>query len=107
VPGQIVRVWKGYGTADGVERYCSEHSATRVLPQLEALDGFLEATVLVRRFFASQTEVVVMTVWDSIDSVNAFAGDSYRRAVVEPVVRDLLERFDAQVAHFSVAVSTR
>ena len=105
MPGRIVRVWKGYGTADGVERYCSEHFAKTVLPQLEALEGFLDANVLVRPF-GSQTEVVVMTVWDSIDSVKAFAGDRYQEAVVEPVVRDLLERFDDQVAHFSVAVTT-
>jgi heme-degrading monooxygenase HmoA len=105
VPGRIARVWKGYGTAEGVERYWRVHFAKSVLPQLEALDGFLDATVLVRPF-GSQTEVVVVTVWDSIESVKAFAGARYRQAVVEPVVRDLLEHFDDEVAHFSVAVTT-
>ena len=53
----------------------------------------------------SQTEVVVATVWDSLDAIKAFAGDDYERAVVEPVVRQLLHRFDVRVAHFSIALT--
>jgi heme-degrading monooxygenase HmoA len=105
VAAQIVRVWKGYGTAEGVERYCENHFATTVLPQLRALQGFLSARVLVRSV-ADGTEVVVATVWDSIDSVKAFAGEDYDAAVVEPVVRDLLDRYDDRVTHFTVAVDT-
>lgn len=102
--GEIVRVWKGYGTAEGVERYCRDHFAKTVLPQLKALEGFIGANVLVRPL-GNETEVVVATVWDSIDAVKTFAGDRYEQAVVEPVVRDLLDHFDDQVAHFSIAVS--
>ena len=105
VAARIVRVWKGYGTADGVEQYCSNHFANTVLPQLRALEGFLSAKVLVRSL-DNETEVVVATVWDSIDSVKAFAGEDYDAAVVEPVVRDLLNRFDDRVTHFTVAVAT-
>jgi hypothetical protein len=46
-------------------------------------------------------------VWESIDAVKAFAGDEYARAVAEPVVRDLLERFDDDVAHFTLALAAR
>jgi hypothetical protein len=102
---RVVRVWKGYGTADGVEQYCSNHFTNTVLPQLRALDGFLSAKVLVRAL-ESETEVVVATVWASIDSVKAFAGEGYDEAVVEPVVRDLLHRFDNRVTHFTIAVAT-
>jgi hypothetical protein len=102
---QIVRVWKGYGTADGVERYCCNHFANRVLPRLRALQGFLRADVLVRTL-ATETEVVVATVWDSIDSIKTFAGEDYHGAVVEPVVRDLLDRFDDRVTHFTLAATT-
>jgi antibiotic biosynthesis monooxygenase len=106
VTTQIVRVRKGYGTAAGVDRYCSEHFLTTVLPQLQALSGFLSANVLVRPL-GDVTEVVVATVWESIDAVKAFAGDEYARAVAEPVVRDLLERFDDDVAHFTLALAAR
>jgi hypothetical protein len=105
VAARIVRVWKGYGTADGVQRYCDDHFTKTVLPQLRALGGFLSAHVLVRPI-ENGTEVVVATVWDSIGSVKAFAGDNHDLAVIEPVVRDLLDHFDDRATHFIVAVAT-
>ena len=102
---RIVRVWKGYGTADGVRQYCDHHFTKTVLPQLRALEGFLSANVLVRSI-ENETEVIVATVWDSLDSVKAFAGEDHNVAVVEPIVRDLLDRFDDRVTHFTVAVTT-
>ena len=102
---RIVRVWKGYGTADGVQQYCDDHFTKTVLPQLRALEGFLCANVLVRSM-ENETEVVVATVWDSVDSIKAFAGQDHDVAVVERVVRDLLDRFDDRVTHFAVAVAT-
>ena len=102
---QIVRIWKGYGEAAGVDRYCREHFPDSVLPQLRAIDGFVGAQVLTRAG-QGETEVVVATLWDSIRSVKAFAGENYEQAVVEPVVRELLNRFDDRVTHFTVALDT-
>jgi hypothetical protein len=102
---RIVRVWKGYGTADGIQRYCDQHFKSAVLPQLRAIVGFVGANVLVRSV-DDKTEVVVATVWDSIEAVKAFAGEDYTRAIVEPFVRDLLDHFDEHVTHFSVALAT-
>jgi hypothetical protein len=48
-----------------------------------------------------------MTTWASLDAVKAFAGEDYERAVVEPVVRELLDAFDDEVAHFAVAHDVR
>jgi heme-degrading monooxygenase HmoA len=101
--GQIVRVWKGYGRAAGVDRYCREHFPNSVLPQLRSINGFVGAKVLTRAG-EGETEVVVATTWDSIDSVKAFAGEDYEQAVVEPVVRELLNRFDDRVTHFTVVL---
>lgn len=101
--GQIVRVWKGYGRAAGVDRYCREHFPNSVLPQLRSINGFVGAKVLTRAG-EGETEVVVATTWDSIDSVKAFAGEDYEQAIVDPVVHDLLTRFDDRVTHFTVAL---
>lgn len=102
---QIARVWKGWGRPAGVERYCREHFSTHVLPQLRSIDGFVGARVLTRSEL-DETEVVVATFWSSLDSVKFFAGEDYERAVVEPVVRELLHRFDDRVTHFTVALTT-
>jgi heme-degrading monooxygenase HmoA len=98
----LVRVWKGFGTREGVQRYCDQHFREVVLPQLQALSGFRGARVLVRS--AAETEVVVATMWDSLEAVKAFAGEDHEAAVVEPVVSELLTRFDDRVTHFTVAV---
>jgi hypothetical protein len=100
---QIVRIWKGYGKAAGVNRYCREHFPNSVLPQLRSINGFVGAKVLTRAG-EGETEVVVATTWDSIDSVKAFAGEDYEQAVVDPVVRELLNRFDDRVTHFTVVL---
>lgn len=100
----VVRVWKGYGTAEGVDRYCREHFATTVLPMLQGIPGFRGANVLVRPV-DEEVHMVVATVWDSIEHVVKFAGPDYDQAVVEPIVDDLLARFDDRVAHFTVALT--
>jgi len=101
---RVVRVWKGYGTVEGADAYCRTHFAATVLPALRALEGFLDANVLVRRL-GDETEVVVATVWESIEAVTAFAGGDYERAVVEPIVSELLTRFDENVSHFELALA--
>jgi heme-degrading monooxygenase HmoA len=101
-----MRVWRGRGSRDGVGRYCAEHFPERVLPQLEMLDGFLTAHVLVRDD-GDMSDVIVMTAWTSLDAVKAFAGEDYEQAVVEPVVASLLERFDDRVTHYEIAVAHR
>ena len=103
---QIVRVWGGYGPDAGVEQYCREHFPNSVLPRLRSIDGFIEVKVMTRQG-RNESEVVVATTWDSIESVKAFAGEDYERAVVEPDVRKLLSRFDERVTHFTVALAAR
>ena len=41
--------------------------------------------------------------FDSLESVKAFMGEDYEAAVVEPVVGELLTRFDDRVTHFTLA----
>jgi heme-degrading monooxygenase HmoA len=102
--GQVVRIWGGYGTQAGVDRYCREHFPNSVLPHLRSIEGFVEVKVLTRAG-GGETKVVVATTWKSIEAVKAFAGEDYEAAVVEPVVRQLLTRFDDRVTHFTVAVA--
>jgi heme-degrading monooxygenase HmoA len=101
----VVRVWTGYGSPEGVDRYCREHFPGAVLPHLRAVDGFLSAQVLTRPL-QDETQVTVATTWTSVDAIKAFAGEDYTAAVVEPAARDLLTRFDAGVTHFTLEVDT-
>jgi len=100
----IARVWSGWGSAAGVERYCREHFSVTVLPHLRALDGFIAARVLVRDDDDGRSQVVVTTTWASLEAIHAFAGADATRAVVEPVVHDLLDHVDERAVHFRIAL---
>ncbi len=93
----IARVWRGRGSADGIRRYCREHFEPVVLSELRDVPGFVAAEVL-----AADDEVIVVTRWESLAAVRGFAGEDYDRAVVEPVVAELLDSFDERVRHYTV-----
>jgi hypothetical protein len=45
---------------------------------------------------------MAVTLWDSLASIRAFAGDSLESAVVEPEARAVLSSFDDFVTHYEV-----
>jgi heme-degrading monooxygenase HmoA len=98
----IVRIWRGQvATAENAERY-QRHVTENVLPELTGIDGHRGAYVL-RRETGGGTEFLVVTLWDSIDSVRAFAGDRVEAAVIEPEAQAVLSDFDDFVRHYEVA----
>lgn len=56
---------------------------------------------ILRRDVAEGAEFRIVTVWDSLDVVRAFAGDDVEAAVVPDVVRTMMVRFDPRVAHYA------
>jgi hypothetical protein len=49
-----------------------------------------------------EIEFLVLTLWESMEAIRAFAGDQPELAVVEPEARAALVRFDSTVAHYEV-----
>lgn len=73
-----------------------------VRPHLESTRGFLGAAV--ERVKADGgIEIVVVTRWESMDAIKAFAGEDIDLAVVEPEARAVLSRFDDRVRHIELA----
>jgi heme-degrading monooxygenase HmoA len=96
----IVRAWRGYASTAGAEAY-PKHLLERVRPTLERLAGFRGLTLL-RRPTEEEIEYLVLTHWESMDAIRAFAGDDPECAVVEPEARAALVRFDDLVTHYEV-----
>lgn len=61
---------------------------------------------LMRRQVEDGVEFVTLTLFDSIAAVRSFAGEDYERAVVPPIARRLLSRFDERSRHYEVAVQS-
>lgn len=98
----IVRRWRGVAHEHTAEAYL-DHLRVATLPRLRELDGHRGALIL-RREASAGVEHLVLTFWDSLDSVRCFAGDDYETAVVPLEARWMLASFDDRVTHFDVVI---
>ena len=101
----VVRSWRGYAAASESQAY-PKHLLQSVRPKLEELAGF-QGLFLLQRQSAEEIEFCVLTLWDSMEAVRAFAGDQPELAVVEPEARAALVRFDDSVSHYEVLAAPR
>lgn len=96
----IARVWRGtVAAADGDDygRYLEETG----IAEYRATPGNRAVHVL-RRDVGDRTEFVLVTMWDSIDAIAAFAGDDIEAAVYyDEDDRYLVDR-GPRVEHYTV-----
>lgn len=98
----IARIWRARALAGNAEIY-KRHFRAEVLHKLTEIPGFRGAELLCRDA-DNLVELMVLTRWDSMDSVQKFAGEDPERAVVEPAAQAVLLDFDTSVRHFEVVV---
>ena len=96
----VLRAWRGYGAIAEADAY-PRHLLQSVRPKLEQLPGF-QGLYLLRHRGMDEIEFLVLTLWESMHSIRAFAGDEPEIAVVEPEARAALVRFDTTVHHYEV-----
>ena len=96
----ITRIWKGRALLENAQAYQS-FVTQQVFTQLTTLEGHRGAYLL-RRDAGDHAEFMAVTLWDSLQSIRAFAGDALESAVVEPEARAVLSSFDDFVAHYEV-----
>jgi len=99
----IARVWHGWTKRGDGEAY-EELLRADVLPALAArVSGFRGGYVL-RRRLDNEEEFVVVTLFDSLEAVRAFAGERYEVPVIEPEAARLLTRGDERAAHYETEI---
>jgi heme-degrading monooxygenase HmoA len=96
----IERHWIGVARADAASAYVA-HLETETFPGLEQLPGFREARIL-RRDAGEGVEFRIVTVWESLDAIRAFAGSSLESAVVPPAVQAMMLHYDSRVTHYEI-----
>lgn len=77
-----------------------------VFPQLRTISGH-EGAYLLRRSQDAGVEMVIITIWDSLDAIGAFAGADIDAAIFEPEARRLLPDRDDRVRHYEVVLDGR
>jgi heme-degrading monooxygenase HmoA len=97
----ISRHWKGIAKPGETENYIT-HLRTDTFPKLSEISGFIEASIL-KRAVAQGTEFLIITVWESIEAIERFAGTPSDIAVVPEVVQAMMVEYDKNVRHYEIA----
>jgi heme-degrading monooxygenase HmoA len=100
----IARVWRGWTTSGDGDAY-EGLLRVEVFPGLSAgVAGFRGGYVL-RRDRDGEAEFLVVTLFESLEAVRAFAGRDYEVPVIEPEARRLLVRGDERAAHYETVLA--
>jgi heme-degrading monooxygenase HmoA len=96
----VARHWTGLARAEFADAYV-EHLERDTFPAIRRLPGFVTASIL-RRTVPEGVEFLIVTTWESLDAVRAFAGDNVDAAVVPDAVQRMMVRYDRTVSHFEI-----
>ena len=97
----IARIWKARATPQRVREY-ADYLKSTVVPELTAIHGY-QGVSLLQRDQNGAVEVTVITWWESLEVIRAFAGEAIETAVVHDSAARMLIDFDRSVEHHQVA----
>jgi len=101
----IARTWHGAvpdAKADAYETYLQLTG----IPDYETTPGNRGVYIL-RRSAGGVTDFLLLTLWDSYESIRAFAGDDPERARYYPEDTEYLLELEPSVTHYEVAYRSR
>jgi heme-degrading monooxygenase HmoA len=98
----IARFWSARTTRAQAPAYV-DHLRTQVLPTVRTVDGYAGA-ILLERETPDGVEIIVLTLWRSLDSIRGFAGADFEGAVVADEAAALLTQFDRRVRHYELVL---
>jgi heme-degrading monooxygenase HmoA len=101
----IARVWRGWTKPENGDAY-EEFLRANVFPALAARVPGFRGGYVTRREVDGEVEFLVMTLFESLEAVRAFAGDDYEVPVIEPEAARLLSRSDDRAAHYEVVIAS-
>ena len=97
----ISRHWRGLAKAARADAYV-EHLQMEIFPEMRKLPGFRGASIMRRDRVERGVEFLIVSEWDNLDSIRAFAGEDVEASVVPQEVREMLIEFDQVVRHYEV-----
>lgn len=98
----ISRQWRGLARASSAESYV-HHLQLETFPAIAQLPGFIAASIL-RRALPEGVEFLIVTQWDSLESIQAFAGTNVEDAVVPQKVQEMMVDYDRVVRHYEIVM---
>ena len=99
----IARIWRGRTRTEHAHEYVDYIKKTGVKQHRET-PGNLGSMILTREN-GDEVEFLVLSLWESLDVVRAFAGERPEVAVYYPEDEKFLLEFEPEVRHYQVAVA--
>jgi heme-degrading monooxygenase HmoA len=96
----IARIWRGAVRRDDADAY-AEYIANTGMAEYRSTPGNHGAWML-RRDDGDRAEIITFSLWDSRESIKAFAGDDIDQAVFYPEDDRYLVERDETVRHYEV-----
>lgn len=96
----ILRTWRGSTTVEDRDHYLAYLQRTGI-KEYKATPGN-RGVFVVQREHDGLAEFVLLTLWDSMEAVEQFAGSSPQRAVFYPEDDAFLVERDEHVDHYAV-----
>jgi heme-degrading monooxygenase HmoA len=96
----ISRIWHGFTAAENADQY-EMMLRKDVLPGIGRVTGY-QGAQLMRKNYNTETEFITITFFDNLDSVKAFAGEDYTKAVIHAEAGKLLTHFDERSKHYEL-----
>ena len=100
----IARIWHGKTTISNADAYMEEYFNKTGLHDYQATGGNLGVLVL-RQDEGEQADFLMITLWESKDAVQKFAGDDIDKARYYPQDSHYFTELEPKVAHYDVLIS--
>ena len=97
----IARTWGATATPEGA-RWYQAHFRDEVVPHVEKIAGYRGAHLMQRALDGGRVELRVISLWESLEAIRAFAGATPEVAVVKPAAQAQLATYDREVIHYEV-----
>jgi heme-degrading monooxygenase HmoA len=97
----IARTWRGWTSAANAEQYAAYVARTGIEAYRSTV-GNLGAYSL-HRISGDRAEFLVLSFWESLEALRAYAGDDYERAVFYPEDDAFLVDRDLKAHHWTIA----
>ena len=97
----IARIWRGITLAEKADAYIDYLHQTG-LRDYASTPGNRGVSVL-RRLQGEHSEIVLISLWDSMEAVRAFAGENPEHSVYYPEDENYLLEMEPLVRHYEVA----
>lgn len=98
----IARIWHGYtalANANAYEKLLKQEVFTSI--EEKQVKGYTGIQLL-KRQLETEVEFTTIMLFENLEAVKRFAGDSYERAYVPAKAKELLHRFDENSIHCEV-----